>query len=115
MRLHYAPVLSRALTEYMGAVDACCRDLRQLDEVKSQLLGCLLFLDSSDLLAEWARDGRAAPAPGALKDPHPALQLLMSVDAAATMTVLQVRGQLAAHDMYGCNEPAVKCGGCRWQ
>jgi hypothetical protein len=75
-----------------------------LDAIKATLLGSLLFVDSADLLAEWRHSGGRAAATAAalttadsssttshvygLSDPHPALQLLLSVDVPAVVAVL---------------------------
>ncbi|WIA09423.1 hypothetical protein OEZ85_008828 [Tetradesmus obliquus] len=86
------------------------------DSIRATLLGSLLFADAADLLAEWRHSGgRAAAAAAALSappaatssstdassstdhspvvcrrlsDPHPALQLLLSVDVPAVVAVL---------------------------
>lgn len=86
------------------------------DTIRATLLGSLLFADAADLLAEWRHSGgRAAAAAAALSappaatssstdassstdhspvvcrrlsDPHPALQLLLSVDVPAVVAVL---------------------------
>jgi hypothetical protein len=79
-----------------------------LDSIKATLLGSLLFVESADLLAEWRHSGGRAAATAAalcsdasngqqqqqaawcrqLSDPHPALQLLLSVDVPAVVAVL---------------------------
>lgn len=55
------------------------------DEMRAQALGLLLFLTTEDLAREW---GEAADRVRArVVDPHPALQLLLKTDAAATVQV----------------------------
>lgn len=113
-----APVVVRAvpashaaparLAPHPPSNPSSARDAAALDAVKSTLLGCLLFLDSKDLLADWRRaalgsaPARAAQLLGggggaagsgeayaaALRDPHPALRLLLSVDAPAAVALL---------------------------
>ncbi|GIL71113.1 hypothetical protein Vretifemale_1731, partial [Volvox reticuliferus] len=57
------------------------------DDVKAQLLGLLLFLTPRDLAREWRRPLEQLP-PALLAGPHPALQVLLSVDVAAAVSVL---------------------------
>jgi hypothetical protein len=95
----------------------CSSPAGVLDSIKATLLGSLLFVDSADLLAEWRHSGSRAAATAAalappttttgadtaganssssstgvfcrgLSDPHPALQLLLSVDVPAVVAVL---------------------------
>ncbi|GLI64518.1 hypothetical protein VaNZ11_007787 [Volvox africanus] len=57
------------------------------DDVKAQLLGLLLFLEPKDLAREWRRPLGQLP-PALLAGPHPALQVLLSIDVAAAVSVL---------------------------
>lgn len=56
-------------------VRACVRGRAgTADDVKAQLLGLLLYLDTDDLAREWRRRPQQLP-PGLREGPHPALQV----------------------------------------